>query len=182
MKVIGLVGLPASGKGECSSIAGELGIPVVVMGDIIRAYAKDGGLEATDQHLGAIARRLREEKGMAALAELTAPAVKEKDAPIVLIDGIRGVAEVHHFREIFDDFILIAIDCPFPLRLSRLQERGRSDDTLSEADLRSRDERECSFGLGEAMDGADRRVSNTGSLQSFREEVKRMLQELRSQS
>jgi len=182
MKVIGLVGLPASGKGECSSIAGELGIPVVVMGDIIRAYAKDEGLEATDQHLGTIARRLREERGMAALAELTIPAVKEQDAPIVLIDGIRGVAEVHYFRTIFDDFTLIAIDCPFPLRLSRLQERGRSDDTLSEADLRSRDERECSFGLGEAMDGADTRVSNTGSLQSFREEVRNVLQELRSQS
>ncbi|MCP1714601.1 dephospho-CoA kinase [Methanocalculus alkaliphilus] len=181
MKVIGLVGLPASGKGECSSIAGELGIPVVIMGDIIRAYAQDEGVEATDQHLGTIARRLREERGMAALAELTVPAVKEHHAPILLIDGIRGVAEVQYFRSKFDDFTLIAIDCPFHLRLSRLQERGRSDDTLSEADLRSRDDRECSFGLGEAMNSADRRISNTGSLQSFCEEVRRVLQELRDQ-
>ena len=75
MKVLGLVGLPASGKGECSRIAEELGIPVVVMGDLIRRYAEDEGLEATDLHLGTIARRLREMRGMAAIAELTVPVV-----------------------------------------------------------------------------------------------------------
>lgn len=179
MKVIGLVGLPASGKGECSSIARDLDIPVVVMGDIIRKFAMDEGLEATDLHLGGIARRLREERGMAALAELTAPVVEEYSDPVILIDGIRGEAEVKFFREIFDDFTLIAIDCQFPLRLSRLRERGRSDDNLTESDLRSRDERECSFGLGDAMDGADIRISNTGTLESFREEFRSIMKELR---
>ncbi len=44
MKVIGIVGMPASGKGEASRIARDLGIPVVVMGDAIRERVKEAGL------------------------------------------------------------------------------------------------------------------------------------------
>jgi dephospho-CoA kinase len=40
MKVIGVVGLPASGKGEFSKIVKGMGIPVVVMGDVIRDAVK----------------------------------------------------------------------------------------------------------------------------------------------
>ncbi|HMK16072.1 MAG TPA: dephospho-CoA kinase, partial [Methanomicrobiales archaeon] len=36
MRVIGVVGYPASGKGEFSRIAAAAGIPVVVMGDVVR--------------------------------------------------------------------------------------------------------------------------------------------------
>ncbi len=43
MKVIGVVGLPASGKGEFSKIAAEAGIPVIVMGDMIRAAVTESG-------------------------------------------------------------------------------------------------------------------------------------------
>ncbi|MCQ1537565.1 flagellar hook-basal body complex protein FliE [Methanocalculus taiwanensis] len=175
MKVLGLVGLPASGKGECSAVAAELGVPVIVMGDIIRNYAESEGLPHTDQHLGSIARRLREERGMAALAELTVPAVSALQAPVAIIDGIRGDAEVELFRRVFSDFMLIAIDCPFSMRLARLRARKRSDDMVHEDDLRSRDERECGFGLKNAMDGADIHIENTGSLEAFRDEIRCIL-------
>ena len=46
MKVIGVVGLPASGKGEFSKIAAGMGIPVIVMGDMIRKAVSEAGLRA----------------------------------------------------------------------------------------------------------------------------------------
>ncbi|HJK29707.1 MAG TPA: AAA family ATPase, partial [Methanocorpusculum sp.] len=61
MKVIGVVGYPASGKGEFSQIAAGLGIPVVVMGDIIRRQVSAQGLDLTDENIGATARKLRED-------------------------------------------------------------------------------------------------------------------------
>ena len=64
MKVIGVVGLPASGKGEFSKIAKELGIPVIVMGDMIRKAVSEAGLEPDDANFGATANRLRAEGGM----------------------------------------------------------------------------------------------------------------------
>lgn len=178
MKVLGLVGLPASGKGECSRIAEELGIPVVVMGDVIRQYAEEEGVDATDLHLGTIARRLREEQGMAAIAELTIPVIEALDAHVVLVDGIRGDAEVAFYRRHFPDFLLIAIECPFSERLRRLKERRRSDDMQSEDDLRLRDERECGFGLATAMHHADVRIENTTSLEAFQTRVRDILKEL----
>ena len=62
MKVIGVVGLPASGKGEFSRVAREMGIPIVVMGDVIRNEVQAAGLPLTDQNLGSTASRLREEE------------------------------------------------------------------------------------------------------------------------
>ena len=75
MKVIGVVGYPASGKGEFSQIAAGLGIPVVVMGDIIRRQVSAQGLDLTDENIGATARKLREDFGMDAVAMLTAEEV-----------------------------------------------------------------------------------------------------------
>ncbi|MDD1639593.1 MAG: AAA family ATPase, partial [Methanomicrobiales archaeon] len=68
MRVIGVVGLPASGKGEFSRIAREMGVPVVVMGDVIRRRAAEEGIPEDDSGLGGIGNRLREEHGMDAIA------------------------------------------------------------------------------------------------------------------
>ena len=73
MKVLGVVGLPASGKGEFSKIAAGMGIPVIVMGDMIRKAVKAAGLEPTDTNFGLTASRLRAEGGMDAIARLCIP-------------------------------------------------------------------------------------------------------------
>ena len=87
MKVIGVVGLPASGKGEFSKIAADMGIPVIVMGDMIRRAVKEAGLEPDDTNFGATANRLRAEQGMDAIAQLCIPEIKKQSAPLVLVDG-----------------------------------------------------------------------------------------------
>ena len=76
MKVIGVVGMPASGKGEFARIASDMGIPVIVMGDMIRKAVTDEGLKPTDTNFGAMANRLRAERGMDAIGQLCVPEVK----------------------------------------------------------------------------------------------------------
>jgi dephospho-CoA kinase len=172
MKVIGVVGMPASGKGEFSRIAREAGIPVVVMGDMIRRTLAAEGLAPTDENLGAISRRLREELGRDAVAILTIPAVEAEGAPVVLIDGIRSDAEVALFKKHFEEFVLVGIDAPFAVRFARLRGRGRSDDPLLEEELRVRDERELGWGLGRALAMAEQTIENTGSIDSFEAAVR----------
>jgi len=179
MRVIGVVGYPASGKGEFSRIAGEIGIPVVVMGDVIRLKAREAGLGTTDAALGEMAKRLRREHGMDAIALFTIPAVEAPGAPIVVIDGLRGDAEVRIFRSHFPDFTLIGIVSSFGKRLERLSARGRSDDLSREEDLRNRDMREETFGLGRALAEADRILENDGSLEAFGEKARSLLEEIR---
>jgi dephospho-CoA kinase len=175
MKVIGVVGLPASGKGEFSKIAAGMGIPVVVMGDMIRNVAKEKGLDPTDANLGAIANKLRQEQGMDAIAYLCVPEIQCLTAPVVLVDGIRGDAEVTLFRRVFPGFTLISIDSSFETRLARIKARGRSDDFESAEELHRRDIREQGWGLQKAMQSADIHICNEKTLEDFSGEVHRIL-------
>lgn len=177
MKVIGVVGYPASGKGEFSQIAAGLGIPVVVMGDIIRRQVSAQGLALTDENIGATARKLREDFGMDAVAMLTAEEVGKQHTDVVVIDGIRGDAEVRYFRSVFPTFVLVAVEASFPVRLSRMQVRGRSDDTTTAESLKGRDEREESFGLAAAMTLAEVRLVNESTRDVYEAAVRKVLSE-----
>ena len=175
MKVIGVVGLPASGKGEFAKIMAGQGVPVIVMGDMIRRAVAESGLPPTDANMGAVANRLRAEHGMDAIARLCIPELHRQNAPVVLVDGIRGDAEVRLFRKEFPDFRLIAIDTSFHKRLERLKSRGRSDDTTTAETLRNRDERERGWGLNNALLLADFRLNNDGDLDAFTTSVIQLL-------
>ncbi|WP_338095427.1 AAA family ATPase [Methanorbis rubei] len=177
MKVIGVVGYPASGKGEFSQIAAELGVPVVVMGDMIRRRVKDAGLPLTDENIGSEARNLRAALGMDAVAILTAEEVARQSGDIVVIDGIRGDAEVRYFRSVFDSFTLVAIEASFATRLARMQSRGRSDDTTTAESLAGRDARENSFGLAAAMSLAEICIPNESTKDAYEALVRKFFSE-----
>ncbi len=178
MKVIGVVGLPASGKGEFAKIAAAQGVPVIVMGDMIRQAVQDVGLPPTDASMGQVANRLRDERGMDAIAQLCIPVIRQQIAPLVLVDGIRGDSEVMLFKKHFPGFALVAIETSFEKRLGRLANRGRSDDTTSAATLSARDERELGWGLGAALMMADYRLNNDGDLAAFSASVINLLHRL----
>jgi dephospho-CoA kinase len=175
MKVIGVVGLPASGKGEFSKIAADTGIPVVVMGDRIREAVKAAGLEPTDENFGMMANNLRTERGMDAVAQLCIPEIRLVSAPLVLVDGIRGDAEVELFRRTFEGFTLIGIESSFENRLSRIATRARSDDFSSADALHNRDERELRWGLGNALRTANVTIRNEDTLEAFSTAVRNLL-------
>jgi dephospho-CoA kinase len=178
MQIIGLVGLPGSGKSEAAAVAEELGLPVVTMGDVIRAECRDRGLDPATAH-GEVAQSLRAENGPDAIAERSLPVIEValEEADTVVVDGIRSAVEVDRFRERFgEDFLLVSVEAPFDVRAERLDLRGR--DAGAEAggeSLAERDERELGFGMGEAMDRAAVTVENTASLAQFRDRVRALL-------
>jgi dephospho-CoA kinase len=176
MRVIGTVGLPGSGKGEFATVARELGVPVVTMGDVIRQECRDRGLDPADHH-GEIAQKLREEDGPLAIAERSIPLIRAEldESDTVLVDGLRSGDELDRFDDEFgDDFTLVAIEAPFEERAERIETRGR--DNTAEETLRDRDERELGFGMGEAMDRADLTIENDGTLEAFRTRVREVLE------
>lgn len=179
MKVIGVVGYPASGKGELSKIAAKNNIPVVVMGDMIRNSVRNKGLELTDENIGSAARELRAKLGMDAVAILTAKEIEKISAGTVIIDGIRGDAEVKYFKSVFTDFSLVCIKASFETRLNRMKSRGRSDDTATEESLMSRDKREESFGLARAIELADICIENESTCEAFEEKIKSLFGEFK---
>jgi dephospho-CoA kinase len=182
MTVIGLVGLPGSGKSEAAAVAEAEGIPVVTMGDVIRAECRERGRDPATDH-GAVATALREENGPGAIAEASIPliedALDETASDTVVVDGIRSDVEVERFREAFGDaFVLVSIEAPFETRAGRVDVRGRdaSADEGGES-LADRDARERGFGMGEAMAMADVTLENTDSLEAFQSRIEHLLRE-----
>ena len=182
MQVIGVVGFPASGKGEFSRIAKEMNIPVVNMGDVVRKAVTDAGLTLNDKNMGEMSRCLRQGMGMDALAKLSVPLIEDEleHSKTVLIDGIRGDSEVLYFQNSFKNFNLIAVDCPFEIRLERLKARGRSDDSANSSveGLKARDDRERGWGLEAAIGMAEYVISNEGTMEEFEAAVKKLIKEI----
>jgi len=155
-----------------------MGIPVIVMGDMIRKAVQEAGLEPNDTNFGATANRLRAERGMDAIAQLCIPEIHKQSAPLVLIDGIRGDTEISLFRKHFAGFLVISIDSSFDNRLARIAARARSDDFTTADALKNRDERELGWGLGNALNMADIHLKNESTLEEFTRDVRDLLQKL----
>lgn len=184
MRIIAFVGMPASGKSRAAQLARERGIPAIVMGDVVRTEAERCGLDQSDTKIGSVGDRLRAEEGMDAIAKRSVPSIRklQKNADIVVIDGIRGLAEVDLFRkELGDDFMLIAIFAPIDIRLERISRRKRSDSVTDLDALKARDERELKWGLYEALESADHVIRNTGTLDEFLIEVGSVIDRLLSE-
>ncbi len=200
MKIIGLVGLPGSGKGEASRIARQQGLTVLVMGDVIRQEAARRGLEATDVNLGRVGCALREAEGPEAVARRILDTARASGEETVVVDGLRSREEADYFASQAEEFHLVEICAPAEERLRWLQARGRPDDPASglcgadepdqdekiisscgepdgqaAAALEQRECREMGWGMCQAMEAASLKLVNDGSLEEFRENARKLL-------
>jgi cytidylate kinase len=197
LRIIGLVGLPGSGKSEAAQVAREMGIEVVVMGDVIRQEAERQGLPPTDENLGRLGSMLRSQEGPTAIARRTLQLAGESGKDVATIDGLRSKEEVDYFSANAQEFHLLEIWASPEVRLKRLSSRGRSDDpcpdecsegfdvqivtscrngakSMEEA-LERRECRELGWGMGQACSEAEARLENDGDLEEFRRSVRRLL-------
>lgn len=169
--------MPGSGKEEFVKIAIEEGIKVVRMGDVVRAEVKSIGLELTDGNIGRIASEEREKHGYGIWAERTVPFVK---GDAVLIDGIRGDAELEVFKRVFgEDMTVLGIHTSPKIRYERIKKRKRMDATMTWEAFHERDARELGWGIGNAIALCDHMIVNQGSLRQYREEVRNLLKALK---
>ncbi|WP_167879419.1 dephospho-CoA kinase [Methanococcoides sp. NM1] len=176
MKIIAFVGMPAAGKSVASDVVKEENIDVVNMGDVIRDEVKARGLDPTDGNTGGVANDLRDKEGMDAVAKRCVPKIEALGKDLVVVDGVRGIAEVIFFKEHFgEDFTLVFIDAPLEIRFERVSNRGRSDDMTDIEALKVRDERELGWGLAEAIKVADITVENTDTIEEFRNTINGIL-------
>jgi dephospho-CoA kinase len=186
MKVIGVTGLPGSGKSVVSRVAKKLDIPIVRMGDVIRDEAKK-----RNQDTGEVAVQLRLEYGDFVVAERCVETVnnyfnQEQSSPkaknpkhkckIFMIEGIRSQYEVEIFKKHFKKFKVIAVHSTPKTRFKRLKRRMRPDDSKEESDFLLRDRRELNFGIGNVIATADYMVVNEGPLKKIKGIVRSILE------
>ncbi|WP_229235233.1 AAA family ATPase [Candidatus Methanoliparum sp. LAM-1] len=182
--IIGITGLPASGKTEVANFIKEMGIPSINMGDVIRKeFQKMDDLEnITNQRvcdIGKYADYLRKKEGMNTIAKRCIPEIekiideKGDNLRYILIEGIRNIEEVELFRSLTDKFVLINVTADKNTRFERILKRGRED---ASEDLDERDRREIGWGLEKVMKDADIVIINDSSLTDLKYKVKEISQ------
>ena len=176
MQVMGISGLPGSGKSLVSEIAIKRGAVIVSMGDIIREEAKKRG-ESTKE----TAQKLREEFGQYIVSELTIKKVKklqeEDPESKIIVEGIRSPHEVDMFKENFEDFIILSIFANPSLRFERLKLRMREDST-DYAEFKNRDQMELDFGIGDVISLSDKIIINESDLESYINKINEFLDKI----
>lgn len=168
--------MPGSGKEEFVKVARELGFEVIRMGDLVREETKKRGLHMDDQSVGGLANEEREKHGPDIWAVRALPKLVGQR---IIIDGIRGIAEIEIYKKAFlTNLFVISIEASRNIRYERIMRRRRKDATLTKEQFDERDEREKGWGIDQAMADADIVVINEGTLEEFRKEAERVLQEI----
>ncbi len=174
VKVLCLTGMPGCGKEEFVRVAQELGFSVVRMGDTVREEAARRNLGTSDAAIGGFAHSEREARGYAVWAERTLPKISQER---VLIDGLRGTAELEVFRKNLGEALqVVAVHASPKVRFDRLRQRSRSDAPASWEEFLARDTRELAWGLGNVIATADFLVVNEGELGAFRAQTRQVLE------
>jgi dephospho-CoA kinase len=175
--VIGLVGMPGSGKSVAAEVARKLGFTVLVMGDVVREELVKRGLKATPATLGRVMVELRAEEGAAVVAKKTIAKMMRVKSQRLIVDGVRSLAEVEEFKQQFPEFKLVAIHSSPDTRFHRIFTRRRSDDASDRRVFTTRDRRELTVGIGSAIALADYVLINEDTLAHFKTRVRAFFEE-----
>lgn len=169
--VVGLAGMPGSGKSLVVETARELGYAIVVMGDVIREETVKRGLDLTPHNVGKVMLQLRADGGVTVVAQKCIPKIEAQASTKVLVDGLRSLYEVEAFKAHFAKFSLVAVHASPETRFNRLFSRRRSDDPSGWEVFRDRDMRELSVGVGNVIAMAEQMIVNDNSVEEIKPKV-----------
>ncbi len=177
LKILGIVGMPGSGKSVAADVGKTIGFSIVVMGNAVREEAARRGLKLTPTNLGRVMIEMREEEGAAVVAKRSIAKLAGGSGGPIIIEGVRSLAEVEEFRKHYPTFELLSIHASPKTRFRRIFKRGRSDDSMNRHTFALRDERELMVGLGSAIVMADHIINGEGTLTQFKKRVRTFLEE-----
>jgi dephospho-CoA kinase len=176
--VVGLAGMPGSGKSLVVETAMEKGYAVVIMGDVVREETRKRGLDQTPQNIGKVMLELREKGGDSVIAEKCIPKIEQQESVKVIVDGLRSLSEVDAFRTHFSRFSLVAVHASPETRFNRVCRRRRSDDPDGWGVFHERDMRELGVGLGNAIAMAEHLIINENRREDAKSKVKETLRRI----
>jgi len=176
MKLIIVTGMPGTGKEEFLSVASEMGIPFIRMGDVVREHYQARRASDKELGVGGFAESERKRFGYDIWAKRS---LERMSGDVFLVDGCRSADEVEQFRSLTDDVTVVSIHSSPEVRYARLVKRNREDAPSSLEEFVERDEREMGWGIAKIMALSNVTVPNDTTLDDFREASRNVLERLR---
>lgn len=178
LKIIIITGMPGAGKSEVASTFHNAGIPLIIMGDVIRQETRNQGLETNPENTKKVMLELRELHGPGAVATRCLDGLCKHESDIIVIEGCRSIAEIDVFDDYAEEVIVVCVHTSPKIRYSRLQERNREDAPSNWEVFRERDIREVSVGLGAVIALSDIMLINEGTIDQIRKSSKELVEKL----
>lgn len=148
VKVIGITGMPASGKTTVADSLKSKKVEVVHLGDFIWDYLKKNNIKRSQETGNMASLYFWAEYSDIPIARWAHKQIKNSEKDTVVIDGVRTVEELSYFNEEYgNDFKMIAVVASPHLRKKREEKRKRFDETKFEI----RDKEELKIGVGEII-------------------------------
>lgn len=172
--IIGLVGLPGSGKTTAAKYLESKGFIRVTLSDLIKEeLTKTGITDYTREVLQDYGNKMREQFGPQVLAQLALKKIQTDGIQRGVIDGIRNVHEVIAL-EAENNFHLVGIVAKSSVRYQRLvQTKGKtwvgSYETFLQQEKRENNLGSQTFGLRvtDCLQRAKYTMRNDGSMEDF---------------
>jgi dephospho-CoA kinase len=167
MLIVAVTGMPGSGKSVVAGVVSRvLNLPVYSMGDIVREEVRRRGLPLTSSNIELIARKLREERGDAAVAEILAVRITSESPKGAIVDGMRSLAEARVFAGM-GRLCIVAVHASPRTRYQRILARSRKGDAVSWGEFVERDLNNIRLGIGEVIALADYMIVNESTLREL---------------
>lgn len=155
-----IVGMPAAGKNIACEYAASNEYPYFSTGDIVRAEVQRRGIEPDAENTAIISTEMRGDDGLGVTRTVISEAIK-RNAPIVFLEGLRSWPEIEFIKS-KANCVVIAIVAPRSVRLTRIELRGREDDSAQHFD--ERDRREINYGIATCIALANEYIVNSSSI------------------
>lgn len=182
--VIGLVSPISAGKGTVVEFLQKKGFLALSLSDRIREEITSRNQKITRERLLAVADELRQNFGSAVLARRTWQIAQNQNNQKIVIDSIRGIAEVDFFKN-KPGFYLIGIKAPRKKRFAWAKKRAREGESLTWEEFVKVDKRDFFSGDGQVgrnipacLKKADDIINNEGTVKDLENKVEKVLEKI----
>jgi dephospho-CoA kinase len=168
-KIIGFAGEMVSGKTTAATYMIEnYGAVSYRFSTILRDVADRLALDQSRTNLAKLSTVLRENFGQDLLAKVVAEDVKNSDADVIVIDGVRRFEDIKYLKEL-PEFSLVYMSVDFDTRYERITKRRENADdaTKTKEEFKADNEAEAEREIPELEAHAGVVVDNMGDMDTL---------------
>jgi dephospho-CoA kinase len=180
--IIGFTGLIASGK-EVSKkyLEKKYQATSFKFSTVLREALDCLGLEQSRDNLIALSTWSRQTFGEDLLAKALANKVKASERPLIVVDGIRRLADIEYLK-IIPGFHLIAIDADSKIRYQRsvLRNENPGDAEKTYEHFLADHQRETEITIPEIMAQAEYTLDNNGSFEELETQIDKIITQIQN--
>lgn len=168
-RIFGFTGLMASGKGAAASyFQTRYGATTFRFSTILRDILKRLSITENRESLARLSEVVRQAFGDDILAQAMAHDAATTTAPLVIVEGIRRIADLTYLRKL-PNFVLVAIEADAHVRYERLIKRGENAGEQSKTweEFQKDQALSTELTIAEVLNLADEHINNNGTPQEL---------------